>query len=119
VERTTYRVRARLIEMRLEEDSDIHLVITEPRHPARTMIVEFPASGCTRGAAAKRRRQMARARLALAQACGVATPSEFTYLHGTATITGVGFFDFNHGQTGVAPNAIELHPALGLVGTCR
>jgi hypothetical protein len=25
----------------------------------------------------------------------------------------VGFFDFNHGQTGVAPNAIELHPVLG------
>ena len=23
------------------------------------------------------------------------------------------FFDYNHGQTGVAPNAIELHPILG------
>jgi hypothetical protein len=22
------------------------------------------------------------------------------------------FFDYNHGQTGVAPNAIELHPIL-------
>ena len=29
---------------------------------------------------------------------------------GTATITGVGFFDFQHGQTGVAPNAIEPAP---------
>jgi hypothetical protein len=28
-------------------------------------------------------------------------------------VTGVAFFDFNHGQTGVAPNAIELHPILG------
>jgi hypothetical protein len=27
-----------------------------------------------------------------------------------AKITGVAFFDFKHGQTGVAPNAIELHP---------
>jgi hypothetical protein len=27
-------------------------------------------------------------------------------------ITGVGFFDFEHGQSGVAPNAIELHPVL-------
>jgi hypothetical protein len=25
----------------------------------------------------------------------------------------VAFFDFDHGQTGVAPNAIELHPILG------
>ena len=28
------------------------------------------------------------------------------------TITGVGFFDFQHGQTGVAPNGIELHAVL-------
>jgi hypothetical protein len=26
---------------------------------------------------------------------------------------GVVFFDYKHGQTGVAPNAIELHPILG------
>ena len=29
-----------------------------------------------------------------------------------ASVTGVAFFDFNHNQTGVAPNAIELHPIL-------
>lgn len=29
-------------------------------------------------------------------------------------VTGVGFFDFIHGQTGVAPNGIELHPLLGI-----
>jgi hypothetical protein len=33
-------------------------------------------------------------------------------LCGRATITGVACFDFQHGQTGVAPNAIELHPIL-------
>lgn len=30
----------------------------------------------------------------------------------SARITGVGFFDRNHGQTGAAPNVIELHPVL-------
>ena len=30
----------------------------------------------------------------------------------TITVRGVGFFDYKHGQTGVAPNAIELHPVL-------
>ena len=29
-----------------------------------------------------------------------------------ARVTGVAFFDYEHGQTGVAPNAIELHPIL-------
>lgn len=31
------------------------------------------------------------------------------------TITGVGFFDRNHGQEGVASNGIELHPILDIV----
>ena len=30
-----------------------------------------------------------------------------------ARVVGVAFFDFRHGQTGVAPNAIELYPILG------
>jgi hypothetical protein len=29
-------------------------------------------------------------------------------------ITGVGFFDVEHGQNGVAPNAIEIHPVLSI-----
>jgi hypothetical protein len=27
-----------------------------------------------------------------------------------ARVVGVAFFDYKHGQTGVAPNGIELHP---------
>ena len=34
---------------------------------------------------------------------------------GTTDIsTGVGFFDRDHGQTGAAPNNIELHPVLSI-----
>jgi hypothetical protein len=29
-----------------------------------------------------------------------------------ARVTGIRFFDRMHGQTGVAPNVIELHPIL-------
>ncbi len=29
------------------------------------------------------------------------------------TVTGVRFFDFPHGQEGVAANAVELHPVFG------
>jgi hypothetical protein len=28
-------------------------------------------------------------------------------------VVGGQFWDFKHGQTGVAPNAVELHPILG------
>jgi hypothetical protein len=111
VERRTYRVRARLVATKLEADQDFHLVIADLRRPNQTMIVEFPASNCTRHAL--RRKQMAAARAAFVRACGHPSSSSFTYLRGSATITGVGFFDFIHGQTGVAPNGIELHPVLG------
>ena len=113
-------LRARLVEFKIEEDSDVHLVIADPAFPKRTMIAESPATACTQGAAAKRRSQMARARSGLSTRGGVPDTSEFLDLRGTATITGVGFFDFKHGQTGVAPNAIELHPVLGFMrATCR
>ena len=54
---------------------------------------------------------MTRARNDFARACGD-VGSSFARLRGAATISGVGFFDVLHGQTGVAPNGIELHPVL-------
>ncbi len=55
---------------------------------------------------------MGSARSAIIAACGQPSSSRFTKLKGRATVTGVGFFDIPHGQTGIAPNAIELHPVL-------
>jgi uncharacterized repeat protein (TIGR01451 family) len=119
VETTTYQVRAALVEMKLEDDSDVHLVIAEPGDPTLTMIVEFPSSGCTRRASAKAKRKMRAARSALIRACGPASDS-FKRLTGSATISGVGFFDVLHGQRGVAPNGIELHPVLSFTrARCR
>jgi hypothetical protein len=66
----------------------------------RTMITESPAPTCDSRAFPVRRAQIAAARRAL-RVCS------------RARVTGVAFFDFEHGQTGVAPNAIELHPILG------
>jgi hypothetical protein len=120
VEMSTFRVRASLVEMKIEEDEDIHLVVSQPGSPRLTMIVEFPALGCTKGATAVARRKMRTARSALVRACGAPNRSHFTDLTGKATITGVGFFDRIHGQTGIAPNGIELHPVLSFVrASCK
>ncbi len=106
--------------MKAEEDDDVHLVIAQPGAPNLTMIVEFPIYGCTQGAPASARTAMRSARAALFRACGKPSASKFTHLQGAATITGVGFFDVIHGQTGVAPNGIELHPVLSFSrSTCR
>jgi hypothetical protein len=37
----------------------------------------------------------------------------------TIEVVGVGFFDFDHSQTGRAPNNIELHPVLSLTQVQR
>jgi len=62
---------------------------------------------------------MAAARAALLRSCGPARTGRFRLLTGTATITGVAFFDVIHGQRGVAPNGIELHPVLSFKATSR
>jgi hypothetical protein len=107
-----YRLRVRLRSFKTEKDSDIHLVVADPSDATKTMIVELPNAGCTRNAGPNSRRRMGAARRALLAACGTPSAGSFHRLTGTATITGVAFFDLLHGQTGVAPNGIELHPLL-------
>jgi hypothetical protein len=97
-ERHIYSVLAAVTLVRQEDDSDLHVVIRSGR---AHMITEAPnAPICTPRATAVRKRQMqvARSRVRL---CA------------KARVVGVAFWDFRHGQTGVAPNAIELHPILG------
>ena len=76
-----------------------------------TMIVEFPFRGCI-STPARARKRMIRARSTFVHRFGAPT-SDWHHLHRTGIITGVDFFDIKHGQTGVAPNAIELHPVIG------
>src|SRR3954453_546106 len=96
-ERHIYRVTAAVTLVRPEDDGDFHLVLQDGA--GRTMIAESPLASCGRSATAHRQRQIdaARARVRLCP---------------RAEVTGVAFFDFQHGQTGVAPNGIELHPIL-------
>jgi hypothetical protein len=111
VETTTYRVKVLLVEAKIQGDGDIHLVIADLKVPARTMIVEFPDAACTTQSKFKTR--MTQAHSAILAQCGVLPHAGFRKLTGTATVSGVGFFDTVHGQPGVAPNGIELHPVLG------
>lgn len=118
VETSVWRVRVPLFGMKTESDGDVHLVVAQPADPGVTMIVEFPADYCDAGAPVWARTAMRQARAAIQASCGPAT-STFKTLTGVATITGVGFFDVIHGQTGVAMNGIELHPALSFTNsTC-
>ncbi len=115
-EKKVYQVRAQVRQATIEDDSDIHLVIAPLGARARTMIVEFPDPRCVDSPF--HRRQISHSRGQMLNNCGPISSSSFTDLNGHVTIRGVGFWDEIHGQTGVAPNGIELHPVLSILGTC-
>ncbi|HEV2721338.1 MAG TPA: Ig-like domain repeat protein, partial [Thermoanaerobaculia bacterium] len=119
-EGTVYTINGTLTLYKKETDVDYHIVIQDDQ--GNTVITEIPSPACIITSTTPR----------------VPAPSPFTSginiargkfdARFTATsffqsasvpvrITGVGFFDFIHGQTGVAPNGIELHPVLDITFT--
>lgn len=108
-ETTAFVLDAYLTGYKLETDEDYHLVLTDGG--GHTMIAEIPAPDCV-GAGSPFAPGIASARSELDARY---TPtSTMTSVNVPVRVRGVGFFDYNHGQTGVAPNAIELHPVLDI-----
>jgi len=95
-----YRVRARLIDLRFEADSDLHLIIADFNQPDVTMIAEIPAPYCAVGSGHEGDYKTARAD-------ALRIP-----LGSLVEIEGVGFFDKMHDQRGLAKNGFEIHPVL-------
>jgi hypothetical protein len=109
VETTTYRVHARLTDYVREDDGDYHLVLSDKA--GRTIIAEIPDPKCVASispfrAAIRTARTHMDAHLSVT--------SGFKAANQRVVVRGVGFFDYFHGQTGMAPNDLELHPVTGL-----
>jgi hypothetical protein len=108
-EDTVYQVHATLTQYKLEADSDYHLVLSDGS--GHTMISEIPDPACV-GATSPLTSSIQKARGEFDAKYNVTT--SFQTANVPVTVTGVGFFDFLHGQTGVAPNGIELHSVLDI-----
>jgi hypothetical protein len=101
LERLTFRVRAILVSHHLsDDDSDYHLILRDPAAVDVTMVAEIPDSACALGSAHIRAYNRLRR---LVDSLPPNTEVE---------VEGVAFWDRPHGQAGMAPNAIELHPVL-------
>lgn len=109
VEDSTYIVTTKIIIKKAESDSDFHLVLTDGTH---SMIGEIPDPICASVAASP-------------YACAFQTCRNFINAHIASgnvsnvnipmvTVTGVAFVDPPHGQTGAAPNNLELHPIINI-----
>jgi hypothetical protein len=107
-ETQAWRISATLTLFKAETDSDFHLVLSDPS--GLTMIAEIPSPSCDAGSVWST--QIAHSRSAFTAKF---TPSSsFQTANVPVIVTGVGMFDFAHGQTGAAPNQIELHPVLDI-----
>ncbi len=109
VETTVWGLDAILVRYKQETDSDYHLVLSDTG--GRTLIAEIPAPECV-GSSSPFLPAMRVVRPAFTARF---QPTDvFQRVSVKVHVTGVGFFDFEHGQSGVAPNAIELHPVLSI-----
>jgi hypothetical protein len=108
-ERRVWRVKAQIVEFKLEDDSDIHLILF---WQGRYMIAEMPFAGCL-PRTTRDRRAIVAARVGFVRRCGFPS-SDWQSLGAVAYVSGVGFWDIAHGQTGAARNYAELHPVTGL-----
>ena len=107
----TYTVEGYLVGFKLEADEDFHIVLADLNDPKLTMIAEMPSDDCMPPAL---RSEAAILRSSWEQRFGrVSSKFKNVAKHKIKVqVTGVGFFDFLHGQTGVAESGFELHPVL-------
>jgi hypothetical protein len=111
-ERQTFEVSGRVLLVRTEDDRDVHIALADPDDPRQTMVVEVADPGCSGAVASLFRAALVTARESFQLwAAGRAYAS----LRGELVrVRGVGFFDFDHGQTGRSRSCVELHPVLGI-----
>ena len=114
-ETQSYRIRATLVSWKIESDHDYHIVVADVNDPTVTMIVEPPDVNCSAACASNFGNYYTSVRQKLNNCFG-ATPGSMTNFPSGVVVdlTGVPLFDALHGQTGVAPNGIELHPLLSV-----
>jgi hypothetical protein len=109
-ETTQWVLNATLTQYKLESDSDYHLVLQDAG--GLTLIAEIPAPNCV-GSGSIFAAGITNARNEF-DAKYTAT-SSFKTANVPVQVKGVGMFDFLHGQTGVAPNGIEIHAVLDII----
>jgi hypothetical protein len=138
-ETTVWRLKALVTVAKLEQDGDYHLVLKGDS--GVTMIGEIPNPDPAYVGNAVWRADIKKARDAMDKKHGGALapmdfdpatmsppthvrpenapmedqPAAMTKVGAKATVIGVGFFDSDHKQIGVAPTAIELHPIFSIV----
>ncbi len=109
VEMTVYRIdNVTLTHYNEQKDDDYHLVIEDSDE--NEMIIEVPHPDCMGDSPWVDLVERARAKVD----AELDVTSKFKDANVPVSVIGVGFWDKKHGQKGLAPNGIELHPILDI-----
>jgi hypothetical protein len=108
----TFEVTGRIIVARLEDDRDYHVALADPSDGSFTIVTEIPDPQCDGAATSPYHQTLAQVRAAFDAIAGGRSLSSLT---GTLVrVRGVGFYDFNHGQTGRSESCLELHALISI-----
>jgi hypothetical protein len=104
-----YKINVKLIEWKIEKDSDFHLVC-KSIYGDSTFIAEIPLPECANPLFSEQFKTCRD----LIKSLKYKKKGKLNILTDDITleITGILFHDFVHCQTGHAPNGIELHPVV-------
>ncbi len=111
-EDTVYSITCHLMKYKLESDQDIHMEICTIGNTGETMVAEILNPECPAIASTSRYASLKVLRDWFVAKYNPTT--SFKAANDDITISGVGFFDFLHGQTGIPPNGREIHPVLSM-----
>ncbi len=109
LEDTVYTIDCKLARYKLEDDGDVHCVITANNN-ADTMVSEICDPQCPGISTTSRFAELTTLRNWFVS--NYHPVSGWQYPNINIRITGVGFYDFQHGQIGIPPNGREIHPIL-------
>jgi hypothetical protein len=113
-ETSVYSINCYILGFKREKDMDIHIVIKD-LDSEETMVAELPSPWCPEVEETSRSKTFNKINEWFLNNIG--KPGErYKTLRKPipVSITGVGFFDFVHGQKGMAPNGREIHPVLNI-----
>ncbi len=108
---TVYEIEAYVIKYKKESDRDFHVVI-EDAETEETMVVEILDPDCPDIDNTSRYELFKEVREWFVE--NFHPTSSFKSTWKKVKLTGVGFFDYLHGQRGMAPNGREIHPVLSM-----
>lgn len=109
IEDKTYSVTCNITIKKSETDNDYHLVLSDGVH---TLIGEIPDPVCSSAASSSHVSQYIAARNFID--AHIASGNVFNVNIPSVVVYGAAFIDPPHGQTGAAPNNLEIHPILDI-----